>query len=332
MQHERHIVEEGKSGILLVGILSNPRSSTNAEGMSRIRSIVDATPHVIHFELDGIESIDEGLALFARAGVGLVVINGGDGTIGAVLAALLYRNPFKSTPPVSFLPGGKTNMTAADLGAKGRPDAVLKKLLRLAAFGKVDDNLTSRQLIELDLGDGSHPKVGTFFGTAGIVKGIFWCRENAYSLGLPNWMAHLWSAFKLISSAAGLGKDRNLMASEPMQLDVRGRVTLTGRFAIVTATTLDRLLFGLRPYAEDGLGGLRFAAVEFGGANVWRGMRDLLTGVFGRRPAEGVHTYCGDEILIEGSDPMTLDGEIYTPIPGRPVVLRGDKCLTFVRL
>ena len=113
----------------LVAVISNPASTTNAGGMESVRSIIEKSANVVHFELNGIETIDEALALFARANPSLLIVNGGDGTIGAVLAALLYRNPFRVIPPIAFLPGGKTNMTAADLGATGSTEKVLKRLL-----------------------------------------------------------------------------------------------------------------------------------------------------------------------------------------------------------
>jgi hypothetical protein len=320
------------AAIPLVAVLSNPKSTTNAAGMDKIRKVIHESANILHFELDGVETMDEALELFSRANPALIVVNGGDGTIGVALQSLLYKNPFKVTPPVAFLPGGKTNMTAADLGMKGDPVKVLKSLIKIVKAGELSERLTTRNLIELDLGDGNQPKVGTFFGTAGIVKGIYWCRENAYAKGLPNSLAHIWSAFKLVSSAFGFGKDKAMMISDYMNVVVPGKARISGQFASVTATTLDRLIMGFKPYSTEGLGGLRFAAIETGGSNVFRALRGMLFGTFGKKYIRGVHTRRGDQIRIEGSDPVTLDGEMYTPLAGQPILLKGDKSLTFVKL
>jgi len=316
----------------LVAILSNPKSTTNAAGMGSIRKVINESANIVHFELDGMETIDEALALFARANPAVLIVNGGDGTIGLVLQALLYRNPFGVIPPIAFLPGGKTNMTAADLGSKGDPIKVLRRILAMAKRGEIPENLSKRNLIELDLGDGLEPRVGTFFGTAGIVKGIYWCRENAYAKGMPNSIAHIWSAFKLISSAFGIGKDKEMMISDPMKIVVPGSARIDGQYAAVLATTLDKLLLGLKPYGREGNGGLGFSAVESGPKNVFRALKGLATGRYGRSFIQGVHTRRSDQVRIEGSDPVTLDGEMYTPLAGKPVLLRGDKSLTFVKL
>lgn len=331
MKIETQSVNSGAS-VPLVVMISNPLSTTNAKNLSEIREIVNASANVVHYELDGIDTLPDALELFARANPALLIINGGDGTIGAALAAILYKNPFTVVPPIAFLPGGKTNMTAADLGFKGKPAKVLKRLLRLARAGDIPEKLTRRHLIEMDLGDGAEPKVGTFFGTAGIVRGIFWCRENAYSRGLPNSLAHVWSAYKLITSALGLSRDKGLMVSDPMTITVPGNARINGRYSVVLTTTLDDLLLGLKPYGREGQGGLRFSAVETGPATILRALTGLITGRFGRKTINGVHVRKSNEVRVEGTDPVTLDGEIYQPVAGKPVVLRGDKYLTFVSL
>lgn len=331
MQVQTHNINSGAT-VPLVVMISNPLSTTNAKNMDDIRAMVKTSANVVHYELDGIDSLGAAMELFSRANPALLIINGGDGTIGAALASLLYQNPFTVIPPIAFLPGGKTNMTAADLGFNGSPVKVLKKLLKLAQAGAIPELLTSRSLIEMDLGDGAEPKVGTFFGTAGIVRGIFWCRENAYTKGLPNSIAHIWSAYKLITSALGLSRTKGLMISDPMSITVPGSARMSGRYSIVMSTTLDTLLFGAKPYGRDGKGGLRFSALEAGPGTLVRAVIGLITRRFGNASIEGLHVRKSDEVRIEGTDPVTLDGEIYQPTPGRPVTLKGNRSLTFINL
>ncbi len=316
----------------LVAVVSNPLSTTNNERLEYVRQVVAESANVVHFELQGIETVEEALDFFAKASPSILVINGGDGTIGAVLAAILKRSPFSIVPPIAFLPGGKTNMTAADLGFKGKPEKVLRQILKVARAGALADRVVRRRLIELDMGDGSPVKVGTFFGTAGIVKTIDWCRTYAYSKGLPNWLAHLYAASRVIMSAFGRNQNNSLMRSDAMKIQVVGGGHLDGRFAAVVCTTLDRLLLGLRPYGQEGKGGLRFSAVELGGGNVWRALKGLISGRYGKKSIEGTHVRCADEIRISGTDPVTLDGEIYHPQEGQDIILKGNKSLTFLSL
>ncbi len=331
MQLDKRILQSGAL-IPMVAVLSNPKSTTNQLAMDRVRSIVNESPNVVHFELKDISSIDEALELFARANPSLLVINGGDGTVGAVLAALLYRNPFRIIPPIAVMPGGKTNMTAADLGIKGDPEAVLKQLLLIARQGRIPDMLTNRNLIELDLGNGEEPKVGTFFGAAGIVKAIKWTRENAYSKGLPNWLSHFMAFTRVAGAFLGFGRDQSIVKSGEIGISMRGATPQSSNYVMITATTLDRLVLGLKPYGHEGAGGIKFSAVEYGADNTRRALWALFTRGWGGSKIDGLFTRRSNEISITCSDSVTLDGELFDLDDKQVLRLRGDRSLTFVSL
>ncbi len=81
--------EDGRR--LQVGVLTNPRSGGNKKGLSEIRSILAQWPDVLHHEEFTPAGMNEALADFARNGVELVIINGGDGTAHATLTAIGTR-------------------------------------------------------------------------------------------------------------------------------------------------------------------------------------------------------------------------------------------------
>ena len=330
-QKFEHVWREGRD-TPLIALISNPQSTTNKKKLPVIRKFVEASHSIVHFIMSDIESISGALELFNKAKPDIIIINGGDGTVGAVLAAIFYRDLLDFEPVIAILPGGKTNMTAADYGAAGAPEKILDRIIQMGNSGELLHCIERRNLIELDLGNGSEPKVGTFFGAAGIVKGIGWCRKHAYSKGLPMGVAHFWSFLKLTTAALGLSRDKTLMESGPMSMRVKGGGVFNGNYAVVLATTLDKLLFGMKPYGVEGVGGLRFSSIEPGGSNVLRAMRTIITGSFGREELDGIHTRRSNEISIEGPDPITLDGEIYKPTPGVPMKLKGDRSLPFVIL
>lgn len=324
-----------QSGALvpMVALVSNPESSANLEHMDRVRALVRKSANLVHFELKSITDIEDALGLFARATPTLLVINGGDGTIGAVLSALIRNNPFKVIPPIAILPGGKTNMTAADLGFKGSPEAVLKTLLKLVRTGRVSDHLSSRSLIELDLGDGSATRVGTFVGGAGIVPAIHWCREKAYASGYPNVVSHALAFFKLVRMVFAVGKnfERGGVVSD-MTLKVRGTARWDGRYCIFVASTLDSVMMGIRPFGTVGAGRLQYSLIDADRRSLLRAIRGLITGTYGKGNVKGVTAGRGNTLELKTDAALTLDGEILTPVAGKPVILRSGKSLTFVRL
>ena len=316
----------------LVAVLSNPGSTRYDEAGEEVRAVVDAFPNTFHFELDGIDSIPQALRMFAQARPAMVVINGGDGTIQATLSSIVNDRPFDVIPPVAILPGGKTNMIAEDLGVRGRPAKVLARLLSLVASGKLGEHVELRNVIEMDLGDGHAPRVGMFFGAAGIVRGMLWCRKKIYPLKLPNLMSHAIAIGALIGSFIGLRRSDSPIRSDPMRINVKGGGIMQGRYSIVVVTTLDKLLLGMRPYGREGNGGLKFSSIGYGPRAMLNALKGLVTGSFGRKTLPGVNTRRSDVIRFESRDPVTLDGEIFLPVAGHAVELRGEKSLAFVKL
>ena len=62
-------------------------------------------------------ALPEALGEFARNRIDLLVVNGGDGTLQHALTEILGGDDFEQIPMIAPLRGGRTNMTALDLGA-----------------------------------------------------------------------------------------------------------------------------------------------------------------------------------------------------------------------
>lgn len=314
--------------IPLAGILSNCASTRNAAEISSVRRAVEKSAHVFHFEFEDVADIPGALAMFAEAGIALLVINGGDGTIQATLSSLVNDRPFGTVPPIAVLPGGKTNMIAADLGARGKPAKLLARLL--ASPGRTARGIATRRLITLDTGDGAPPRVGMFFGTAGVIKGILWTRHQVHRLPLPAKIAHFLAIVRLVFSAL-TGIFLEPLNSGPQFLHAGDGRRIRARFSLVLGTTLDRLLFRLRPFGREGEGAIKFSAIEAGGGPMRRALFALLTGRYGKGGVDGLHVGRFDSLTIEGEESVTLDGEIYDPAPGRPIRLGSTGAFEFIR-
>ncbi len=74
---------------------------------------------MLYAELTEFDALPRVVAELARAEVELIVIDGGDGTVQAVLSEILRGSVFRAAPQFAVLASGMTNLIAADVGIRG---------------------------------------------------------------------------------------------------------------------------------------------------------------------------------------------------------------------
>jgi hypothetical protein len=264
----------------------------------------------------------------------VLAINGGDGTVQAVLTELHNGGHFgAAAPPVAVLPSGKTNLIALDLGAQGDPVEALDRLLVIAR-ADLAPHLVAREMISLSGGEtGITPVIGMFLGGAGLADIMLYCRERVYPLGLPNSISHFITAVAVVLHQV-FGLRASFLPPEPgmLSVQVRREGAITGRFAFLFVTTLEKLLLSSE-LSSGGRGPLKFVAVEQRPVSMLRAFFASLVGRLGRTKLAGVHVEEADEIAIEGdSSQVILDGETFRAGVGKPILLRPAQPLSFVRI
>ncbi|MFL6730489.1 MAG: diacylglycerol/lipid kinase family protein [Sphingomicrobium sp.] len=316
-----------------IALLSNPKSTGNLAQLPRIRDYCADHPDIFHYEVEHAHQIGEALKTIARVRPKVLVINGGDGTVQAALTEIYNGGHFGDcAPPVAVLPSGKTNLIALDLGASGDPIAALERLIEIAQ-GDIAPFVVERELIALrGEANGDRPVIGMFLGGAGLADTMLYCRHKIYPLGLPNGLSHVLTAIAVFARQL-LGLRASFLPPDPAPLSVSMRGgQLTGRFALLAVTTLEKfLLAGRLPGHEDGR--LKFVAIEGKPGSVLRGFLAGIAGKLGRAKFNGVHVETADEISIEGEGSnVILDGETFQVRTGSPIVLQPAHPLSFVKL
>ncbi len=318
-----------------VALLSNPRSTGNIAQLPRIREFCASHPDLFHYEVEQAGQIGEAMKTIARVNPKLLVINGGDGTVQAALTELCNGGHFDADapPPVAVLPSGKTNLIAMDLGVHGDPVAGLERLLEIAQ-SDLSPHLVERELIALrSASNETRPVIGMFLGGAGLADIMLYCRNRIYPLGLPNGLSHALTAFAVIArQVLGLRASFLPPDPQPLKISVRREGTISGRFALLAVTTLEKLLLQ-GEIGTQGRGSLKFVAVEQRPGSLLNVFFASLAGKLGRKKLAGVHIEEADEISIEGdSSQVILDGETFSAEIGKPILLSRASPLSFVRL
>ena len=317
-----------------IALISNPKSTGNLAQLPRIRAFCAEHPDIFHYEVEQASQIGEAMRTIARIDPAVLAINGGDGTVQAVLTELHNGRHFGATaPPVAVLPSGKTNLIALDLGAQGDPVQALEKLMEIAR-ADLSPYLVARELISLSGGEsGITPVIGMFLGGAGLADIMLYCRERIYPLGLPNSISHLITAVAVVLRQV-FRMRASFLPPEPSPLSVivRREGTITGRFAFLFVTTLEKLLLSSE-LESGGRGPLKFVAVEQKPVSMVRAFAASLVGRLGHTKLAGVHVEEADEIAIEGHESrVILDGETFRAGLGKPILLKPAPPLSFVRI
>lgn len=316
-----------------IALLSNPKSTGNLAQLSRIRDYCADHPDIFHYEVDRAEQIGEALRTIARVRPKMLIINGGDGTVQASLTEICNGGHFGSQPPpVAVLPNGKTNLIALDLGSQGDPVVALERLVALAQ-SDLKEHIVARELISLRCDPAARPVIGMFLGGAGLADTMLYCRNKIYPLGLPNGVSHALTAVALLLRMFLRLKSSFLPPSPtPLKVLVRREGRLSGRFALLAVTTLEKMLLSSE-LAGAGRGRLKLLAVEERPMSLLKAFAAGLRGKLGHERVRGVHFEEADEISIEGdSSHLILDGEMFRAETGRPITLEPARPLSFVRL
>ncbi len=171
-----------------------------------------------------------------------------------------------------------------------------------------------------------------FFGAAAIYDAIELCCNEVYARGLKgNLGMSLTLAGLLLSSL--LGRPGKVLHGHQIGVAIDDQPAVRAQVLLVLATTLDRLILGSRPFWNQGAAGIRFTSIAHPPPQLVRSAAKVLYGW--RRatlPAGGYVSRGAERIALELDGAFTLDGELFSPVPGQPLLLSAQDSLAFVRL
>ena len=130
-------------------------------------------PEVSTVETSSAAAVPEALAALAENDVELLIVNGGDGTLVRTLTEVLAHRPFGGrVPMIAPLRGGRTNMSARDIGANRDPLKGLNEVLMSAREGRIAERVSRRRVLRVDYRPFEDPVYGMFFGAGMIHRAI----------------------------------------------------------------------------------------------------------------------------------------------------------------
>ena len=303
--------------MMRIGVVRNPKSHGN-----RVHPPGPPPEGVRLVEPFGREALKTALDDFARDGLDLLIIDGGDGTVRDVIS-LLPHTFGEDLPMLAVLPSGKTNVLAIDLGT---PDDWRLEEALIAAQ-RSEPTIKSRPPLRVSWADGHRPCLqGFFFGVGAPVKATN-LAQKAHKVGVFHNLA---VGLTILSAALGAlfgGARDEWREGVPAKLVLDGESQPDGeRFAVV-ATALKRLPFGLKPFGAP-REGLKLLDVDAPPRRLFKALPMVLSGkVVPALEGMGYRRRDPRVVNLEGGAPFVLDGEVFD---GGPLIIGLGPALRFL--
>jgi choline kinase len=317
-----------------IGVLSNLRAGRSHRQVARLLTLLRDHPEIAHVETSCADAVPEALAALAEEEVEVLVIHGGDGTLQRTLTELLVERPFgERLPTLVPLRGGRTNMTALDLGAGRDPVRALAGLLELASRSELGQRLVRRRVVCVEHGPRRERLYGMFFG-AGVIHRAIELTHRIFPTGTSQGVfgATLMTA-GLLARAALLGDARGILAPDKIHALLDGEPLERAELTLAMATTLHRLFARMRPFWGQGTGGLRFTALAADAPRLARNALGILRGRPGplAREADGYTSRNLRSLRLRMDCGFTVDGELVAPQPDHTLSVSATEPLAFLR-
>ncbi len=326
-----------------IGVLTNLKAGGGGTAAARTLEHLSRHPHVVHVETDSSHAAAAGVRELAEAGCGVVVVNGGDGTLQHALTEILspssaFGTTAASLPLVAPLRTGRTNMTAYDIGSPRDPRKAIDRIVAMAGAGRTAEHVVKRSALRMQLEPDGIDHWGTFFGIGAIYRGTVLTHRlfpkgkaqgvfggTAVTAGLI--------ARALTGRAPVARDDEHPLAIDRLSLELDGERLQAGEFQLLIASSLHRLIGGMRPFWGKGPGGIRLTALGPGCFRHPLAIGRLLRGRVPRGASSPEPLYESrnvEEACMVLDCGISLDGEMFAPLPGRRARLTADHRIRFL--
>ncbi|MBB2170095.1 acylglycerol kinase family protein [Gluconacetobacter aggeris] len=315
-------------------LIHNPRSRRNGREDGSFRRRASQALGPLFFHSASKPAVVEIVTELARREVGVVAIDGGDGTVSDVMSAIHQCYPADALPALAVLPSGNTNLIAADVGFGLRGKAALERLSVLAGGGALRRRILRRDVLAVRWSDPARPAVlGMFHGAAAFTRGI----RIAHRPVILNRFSHDLAVGIAIASSLGRlvfrSTRRKWLAGDPVTLAVGDEVPRTADSFLFLASTLACLPGGMWPFASREGHGLSYLSVAAFPEHLLSATWSLLRG----RPAAWLDhspSYRRGRtgrlaLKLEGD--FVLDGEILDSGPDGQTYLSAGPAFDFIR-
>ncbi len=289
-------------------MLLNPASGKVKKKIHHVRKIISDIPGVIVAEATCPEEFIPILDSFYLQKITNLIIIAGDGTVQSALSYYISISKGDKIPNILILPGGTTNMTASDIGIKGF-EVNLKKTKNIFA-GNLQTKHINKPLLKIELQD-KPAMYGFFFGAGIIASGVKYFNKHIKKSGLTGEIISIAAIVPFIFKLL-LAPESNKLGQAMLEIETDGVKKKPMCTLVFFATTLDRLLYGLRPYWGNTKKPIHVTFIKAQANRLWR---SLISIIFNRghylNESDGYNSFNNHKISMRLNSSYIIDGEIF---------------------
>ncbi len=234
-----------RMGTAIVGVLYNPLSGSYKKQNATFVNFCKTIPGLIIKDAKDSSGFETSINTLLCSKIDVLIIIGGDGTTQAALTCLLKLCPLTEWPILSIVSSGTTNMTASDITSH---HDIKKSLLGLSRvlLNKTSPLFTERHLLCIKQ-VGQAQKCGMFFSIGLIARIVIFSRGRIKNIKLNGEIYSAISAlFYFFGTTYNHYFTKTLKKKISISLEEKKFESDTSQLLFVSS--LDRLLFGMRPY------------------------------------------------------------------------------------
>lgn len=329
-------------------LISNPLSYTNRKlGIAALEQLEAQLEQsggwsaCVHDD----ETLEDAIKVALNESCDFIIANGGDGTIQGTISTLARLG--RHDIPIAVLPGGRTNVIAADLSMPKQVPAAFHQLL--TDWKNHHLQLTQRPVLHIQH-QNQPDRYGFLINGAGLASFIEECwafREKYRRWGLyGGFGTGVWVVGRLLSALLGAQLFPTIDSRSDWFFDGQQKPGISTQtqagMKAFSATTNEQLPLGISPYQGGNPSqqssvspsqSFKATAIEGSAqALAWRLIGGLLSGGKGYREEHGFLTGLPERLDIQSMVPMKyhLDGESYTLGKNEVLSIRLGPELNFV--
>lgn len=297
-------------------LVVNQRSHLVSRKGSRLEVLASRDPSLPLVQFEASPAFDEAIGNLLRDGRDTFLIEGGDGTVLAVLTACYAFDPdCLSRLKFGILAGGSTNLAHERLGLR---KTSLDDLARLAAAARGPDDqpagVTRQSALIVEGGGLPRPQVGFLLSSGALALAMEHVQQHMFGAGQRGPMAIASSLVKLAARPHHYLAEDGQPLLRPSRLSAGERHSQLpdGEHGFLLASTLDRLSLGLSPFwGDDGNGGLNVTYAPWPLAGLRRALLRVASGWgLPALQGRGYRSFASSSLNFTVDSPLMLDGEL----------------------